>query len=387
MRAPLVAALVLAAMLVPAFVAGAAVDDTTLVSLTGTQERANGHSGPGIAVSASGNRIAFESSADNLSDIDDNAVVNIFVRDMGTGITDAGEPERRRGGERRLREPGDLGRRALSSRSSRRPTTSATPTTTPVTNVFLHDIADGTTELVSQGSDGAAGGRRLRQPVGQRRRSADGGRLRVAWRRTSAPTTTMRSRTSSRATSRRARPRSISRVNGSRCGRQRQLVRPLDLGERDRGSRSRRMPTTSSPTTATSTRTSSWSSRGFRLLTHVSRTTAPRHGERAGQRQLHAARDLRQRRLRRVHLERHEPRRVTAPSNVFLRYLQANNTSLVSRAAGPGRGRHGLVVAGDLRGRAAGRVHVRRGQPLATATTTASRTCSCATPTTGRRRS
>ena len=86
-RAPLIAALVLAAMLVPALVAGAAVDDTTLVSLSGTQAQANGASGPGVAVSASGKRVAFESSANNLSSIDNDTLVNIFVRDVGTGIT------------------------------------------------------------------------------------------------------------------------------------------------------------------------------------------------------------------------------------------------------------------------------------------------------------
>jgi Tol biopolymer transport system component len=87
MRRLTVASLVLAAVLVPAVVAGAAVHDNTVVSVTATQAMGGGDSGPGIAMSESGTRIAFESTANNLSAADDDTVVNVFVRDLQTGTT------------------------------------------------------------------------------------------------------------------------------------------------------------------------------------------------------------------------------------------------------------------------------------------------------------
>ncbi len=56
---------------------------------------------------------------------------------------------------------------------------------------------------------------------------------------------------------------------------------------------------------------------------------------------------------------------MTAPTNVFLRYLQANNTSLVSRMEGQGAaGSDCIVVTLDLRGRAADRFHFVGRQPV-----------------------
>ena len=72
----LIATVVLVAALVPAMVAGAAVYDTTVVSVSGDQ-RGGSSSGPGVAISEDGTRIAFESSANNLNSGDDDAVVNI----------------------------------------------------------------------------------------------------------------------------------------------------------------------------------------------------------------------------------------------------------------------------------------------------------------------
>ena len=83
-----VAALVLAALFVPALIArAAAVHDTTLVSIGEAGAKAEGSSGPGVAVSGDGRYVAFESQADNLSAADDDSVTNVYVRDMETGET------------------------------------------------------------------------------------------------------------------------------------------------------------------------------------------------------------------------------------------------------------------------------------------------------------
>jgi hypothetical protein len=80
------AALVLALLLVPALAAQAAPGDTVLVTQA-DGAGANGESGPNVAVSAGGRFVAFESTADNLSNEDNDAVQNVFVRDTETGVT------------------------------------------------------------------------------------------------------------------------------------------------------------------------------------------------------------------------------------------------------------------------------------------------------------
>lgn len=73
----------LAALAVPA---QAATYDTTLVARAtdGTPATGNSHS---ASVSANGQFVAFASNADNLSDQDDNAYVNAYVRDLVNGTT------------------------------------------------------------------------------------------------------------------------------------------------------------------------------------------------------------------------------------------------------------------------------------------------------------
>jgi Tol biopolymer transport system component len=69
-------------------VAHAAVDDLTLVSRGAADASpANGNSGPGLAVSASGRYIAFESKATDLSDAAQPGVTSIYLRDLKTGTT------------------------------------------------------------------------------------------------------------------------------------------------------------------------------------------------------------------------------------------------------------------------------------------------------------
>jgi Tol biopolymer transport system component len=69
--------------------AGAAVDDTGLVSRADgpAGEAANGGTHAHPAVSADGRFVAFVSSADNLSDADNDSVKNLFLRDTLNGTT------------------------------------------------------------------------------------------------------------------------------------------------------------------------------------------------------------------------------------------------------------------------------------------------------------
>ncbi len=85
-------------------------------------------SSSGAAMSADGHYVAFESSADNLSTIDDNTVFNVFVRDLETGSVrmvsrrSAGGPDGGDGGNGDSRRPA-LSATGAMSRSTPRPTT------------------------------------------------------------------------------------------------------------------------------------------------------------------------------------------------------------------------------------------------------------------------
>ena len=141
-------------------------------------------SGPGVAVSADGRYVVFESTADNPSDVDNDSVVNIYVRDRQAGTTEL--VSRASGAAGAGADATRRTRRSLlavgTSRSSRARRTSATPTMTSTSTCATLE-AD-TTTLVSTGADGDSGdprcpGRRLRrvrvarhqpQRPGQRRR-------------------------------------------------------------------------------------------------------------------------------------------------------------------------------------------------------------------------
>jgi Tol biopolymer transport system component len=84
-----VAAMLLAALVALApLVAHAAEGDVTLVSSGGVgTPAADGDSGPGIAASASGRFVAFESRATNLSPAAQPGVVNIYLHDRTNGTT------------------------------------------------------------------------------------------------------------------------------------------------------------------------------------------------------------------------------------------------------------------------------------------------------------
>jgi Ca2+-binding RTX toxin-like protein len=163
-RAPAIAALVLAVLLVPALVAGAAIHDVTVVSVTTAGGAPDGASGPGVAMSGSGHVIAFESQADNLSAEDDDAVSNIYVRDTGSGTTTLvsrasdGTPAN-----------GDSSNPAISPAGrfvafeSQADNLSAADDDA-VVNIFVHDTATGVTTLVSQASDGSPANGDSRNP-------------------------------------------------------------------------------------------------------------------------------------------------------------------------------------------------------------------------------
>src|SRR4029453_13302086 len=88
LTAALVASGVLAALVaLTPLVAQAVVGDVSLISRGTDGTSANAGSGPGLAVSASGRYVAFESQATTVSDPAQPGVTNIFVRDRKTGAT------------------------------------------------------------------------------------------------------------------------------------------------------------------------------------------------------------------------------------------------------------------------------------------------------------
>jgi Tol biopolymer transport system component len=157
-RAPVAAGLVLAVMLIPALVARAAVDDTAPVSVATGGTPADGHSGPGIVVSSSGRHVVFESAADNLSDADDDSVVNIYVRDRETGETSLVS---RATGASGAGADADSHNPAISpdgryvAFESRATNLSDSDLDLPM-DVFVRDLQGGATTLVSRAPDGSA---------------------------------------------------------------------------------------------------------------------------------------------------------------------------------------------------------------------------------------
>jgi Tol biopolymer transport system component len=153
-----VAALVLVLTLVPALVAGAAVDDTSVVSLATDGTPADGPSGPGVVVSPSGRHVVFESTADNLSDADDDSVVNLYLHDRETGettlvsrasgVSGAGADA---DSTNAAISPGGARYVAFESRAANLSTVDGDPTL----DVFVRDLETNTTTLVSRAPDGS----------------------------------------------------------------------------------------------------------------------------------------------------------------------------------------------------------------------------------------
>jgi Tol biopolymer transport system component len=156
-RAPAVAALALAVLLIPAFVAGAAVDDTSFVSVTNDSMLANGPSGPGVVVSQDGRYVVFESTADNLSGADNDSVVNLYVRDRQTGRT---ELVSRATGAAGAAADADSANPAISPGSGRYVAFESGAANLsdadldPQSDVFLRDLEADTTTLISRAPGG-----------------------------------------------------------------------------------------------------------------------------------------------------------------------------------------------------------------------------------------
>ncbi len=146
------------------FVRDLQTNTTTLVS------RRSALSGNGPAndssfnadISADGRYVAFESSADNLSTIDDNAVFNVFVRDLQTGSVrvvsrrSAGGPDGGDGGNGHSRHPSlsaDGRYVAFDSEADNL----SDEDDNAVVNVFVRDLELDTTTLGSRQSGAGAG--------------------------------------------------------------------------------------------------------------------------------------------------------------------------------------------------------------------------------------
>jgi Tol biopolymer transport system component len=140
-------------------VAHAAVGDVSLVSRGATgAPPADGDSGPGLAVSASGRFVAFESKATNLSDGAQPGVTNIYLRDRRTGTTALVSRAVGAGG---AGADGDSAAPAISPAGryvafeSTADNLSADDDDS-VRNVFVRDAVADTTTLVSRAADGTA---------------------------------------------------------------------------------------------------------------------------------------------------------------------------------------------------------------------------------------
>jgi Tol biopolymer transport system component len=139
--------------------APAARDDLILVSrATGVRGAAASEGGAGPSVSGDGRFVTFQSRADNLSDEDDDAVINVYVRDLEAGTTtlvsragDANGPAAN-GDSSHARISADGRFVAFESNA----TNLRTDDVDTRDDVFVRDLHAGTTTLVSRAS-GAAG--------------------------------------------------------------------------------------------------------------------------------------------------------------------------------------------------------------------------------------
>lgn len=110
------------------------------------------------SISADGTRIAFDSDADNLSAEDDNALTNVFVRDLRTGetilVSRAGGPAGAAADDSSVEPSISADGRYVAFRSGA--DNLSTEDDDAVTNIFVRDLVAGTTTLVSRASGPAA---------------------------------------------------------------------------------------------------------------------------------------------------------------------------------------------------------------------------------------
>lgn len=132
--------------------------DTVLVSVTSAS--AVGQDGSyQPSISADGTQIAFYSDANNFSAVDDDAVPNVFVRDMNTLLTELMSLSSTGGaadGESVNPAISADGRR-VAFQSAADNLVTGSPDTNGVVDVFVRDRTAGTTTYVSKASDGTPG--------------------------------------------------------------------------------------------------------------------------------------------------------------------------------------------------------------------------------------
>jgi TolB protein len=142
------------------FVRDATTDSTILVSRPTTGDPAlNDASSSFASISADGRSVAFHSTSNNLSDQDNDALTNVFVRDLDAGTTTlASRPSGQNGfvngGGSSLATISADGRYVAFQSDANNFSTSDNNN---VTNVFLHDVIESTTVLVSAPSGSTSG--------------------------------------------------------------------------------------------------------------------------------------------------------------------------------------------------------------------------------------
>jgi hypothetical protein len=131
--------------------------DTVLVSRAdGAGPSANGSSNGVLSISADGNRIAFDSDATNLVPGDSNANADVFVRDIASGTTrlvsraDGATGDEGDGNSAKPAISADGGRVAFSSASDNL----AGADGDTISDVFVRDLSSNTTTLASTGDNG-----------------------------------------------------------------------------------------------------------------------------------------------------------------------------------------------------------------------------------------
>jgi WD40 repeat protein len=140
---------------------------TTRVSVSSTGEQGNGSSGSTLgdqwtfgwgipSISADGRYVAFESRASNLVANDSNGAADVFVHDLETGATVAlsiGADGRTGNAASHFPSISADGRHVAFDSEATDLTLDARPAKT-ISGVFVHDVARGTTDLVSVSSSG-----------------------------------------------------------------------------------------------------------------------------------------------------------------------------------------------------------------------------------------
>ena len=327
-----VAAFVLGSLLVTATIAGAAVYDTTPISVTDAEVWADAGSGPGVSVAAGGARVAFESQADNLSTVDDDGVSNVFLRDLATGATSlisrnsAGQGGNAASGNPAISADGRFV--AFESQADNL----SDVDNDAVTNVFVHDTLDGTTVLVSRGSDGAAADADSGNPT------VSGGAEVVAFESRATNLSTEDDDAAKDIFTRSMADGTtalVSRINGAGPGGNGDSFDPSISKAGTRIAFASDADNLYADDRDLYTNVFVVEPR-FRLFRHVSRATAtgtvsdPANGD-ATEPVISGNGGFVAFTSKATNLGA-----VTAPQNVFLRYLQANSTTLVSRANGAG---------------------------------------------------